>query len=142
MSRDIKFRTWDTRWSRWHTEPKELLWSQHGYREPYPADGTLGMYRVDAHIDGPPAGLDQYDRERFILEQFTGMKDGVGADVYEGDIVRLNTSHQDDEFDSWAHAVIRFSEGAFKIDHPIRMPMTNPNYRVVGNIHEHSHLFS
>lgn len=92
MSRIIKFRAWDSYRHRYYTDSTELLWSQHGYREPYSADGTMKVYRTDVEMfcPGDIGAYDRYDRERFTLQQFVNLIDKSGREIYEGDLVNFH----------------------------------------------------
>ena len=79
---------------------------------------------------------DNVDAYRLIFEQFTGLKDEHGNDIYEGDIC-LNRSDN-----TWGQVV--FEEGAFWYvednEQTLLWKVTN-TIEVYGNIHEHSELF-
>ncbi len=160
MSRAIKYRVWDNERNRYYVQPTELLWSQHGFREPYPSDGTMKMYQTDHEMfNVEPGAYDRYDRERFTLEQFTGLLDRNGREIYEGDIVSGKDpydrgpvvwgQYHDDEYvaqlDTWM------------VEMPFRAPLSSlircPNMagrctrgpyisglEVIGNIHENPEL--
>jgi uncharacterized phage protein (TIGR01671 family) len=106
--REIKFRAWDKRDKRWK---KALRLSFFG--ELYDCGGV--------HIHGNRANS-------FILNQYTGVKDKNGKEIFEGDVVRINTSEEEvvnveDMCEFYANYIsdLSFPEEAFE---------------VIGNIHE------
>lgn len=119
-NRKVLFRAWDT-------ENNEY-WYQ-------------GSVRFDGSVDSS-WGKQKYD---WILEQWTGLVDKKGTNIFEGDILKL---------DNWAnYQQVRFIEGAFclafmgkeaygeyagdihYVHHANKLQAT-----VVGNIHENPDL--
>lgn len=139
----IKFRAWD---------PINEEFTYWGFGD---VNGT------GAHWTAPQFPQDR--RIQYVHEQFTGLQDSRGVDIYEGDIVKVlygDWLSKDDSdpctieeyrFNIAYIGMVSFTKGAFLArvgtdrigGYPLwaeLIPERHGFVRVIGNVHEHAHL--
>ena len=109
--REIIFRAWYI----WNTcQPSMLHWR------------TLKQYGM----------RDVFDKDKFILMQYTGLKDKNGKEIYEGDIVRYwnvpwNTAGLGAD---WKYTVVKYERCGFNL--------SEIDYEILGNIYENAEILA
>lgn len=136
---NLKFRAWN---------------SEHKYME-YTDDDLLvcvsysGVELTDISLT---IGVSDGDIKNFKLMQSTGLKDILGNDIYEGDIVKVLVKDEDPKImeDKMYTGIIVYEQGVFDVktfdDTRLgiipQMYMSNIDcvFRVLGNIYENKEL--
>ena len=123
MSREIKFRVWD----------KDLAKYLGG------CEIDSLMAELSADDDGRGVIIEQICPARYIFEQYTGLKDKNGKEIYEGDIVKGDMGVFEVK---WYDLVAQFM---FRPNMSMKYhpPFTSTQLEimdVIGNIHENPEL--
>lgn len=142
MSREIKFRIWDGKKKEWLGSSDDDALTYYGFH-------LVGEVMT---VQSPPQwALD----EGMVVEQYTGVKDDKGVDIYEGDILRIDTHWWRDRNEYKKHKGSRrlglykvvFDEGfcAFCAENLEELGVEDINvegydYKILGNIHENPEL--
>ena len=126
--RTLKFRVWGKIMKRWWCEDSQYL--QMDGKKIHPAPwSTLSADLPDEHI---------------VIQQYTGLKDTNGKDIYEGDIIQLEGSpiSYSIEWDKYQWAINAHGALGYDPDWNIQ-PFNHCVYEraiVVGNVFENSDL--
>lgn len=115
MNDRFKFRVWDKPLEK-YMEFKEFKFMN--------VEFTFNPITKEAEIE--------YDKERYIVEQCTGLKDKNGKLIYENDYVENDNTKDDVYLVVFHRETARFV--AKEMNGNLRL--INKNVRVVGNIHE------
>lgn len=126
MGREIRFRAWDK-------ETRMMIDRLESCR------GMEACYQCFGHFLNP---------DRYELMQFTGLLDRHGKEIWEGDVVRVQSQYETDEPIDSAPNNVYFRDGAFRCGfHDMILGEKvctgsegNWNMEVLGNIHENPEM--
>lgn len=132
--REFTFRVWDKKYKCWLKDNEYSLEN----------NSHLSLYNcVNEFIDTFYCGADD---SRFVIQQYTGVKDSEGNEVYEGDIVEFDKpvapycmgsdGFESNKLNEVKYGKIIYFAGSFHIECPYHLEeIININkYKIVGNI--------
>ena len=123
--RELKFRVWDNK-------NKKFLPESHF--------AILGSGKVIVTLSGYYEHFTNKTQDDYVVQQYTGLQDSKGNDIYEGDIVKATSDQYDNE--NFVGKVI-FDEGCFLTwinKNDIRGVWSGDDIEVIGNIFENKDL--
>lgn len=135
MSREIKFRVWDNIYKNYEDAAENWF-----------GDG-LELFMPERELFAASLDILQRKPERYVIEQFTGLKDSQGKDIYEGDLITFQRWDDDTilrgpvwwdtEAAAWAFGryIHQHCDEPFDWGYPATK-IRDGSIKVVGNIHE------
>lgn len=144
--REIKFRAWDT---------QERKWFDPTYRayEGKVEDLLIGLNGHLIKRESHQLSHESMFPNRYVLNQFTGLRDKNGKEIYEGDIIDVDCDCDPGEYDCCAHDPWKgyvawhdeySSFELFGLDHSPSSEAFESHYEdvwtVFGNIYENPEL--
>lgn len=137
--REIKYRAWDTKKNTWCNIVVIDL------------NGNL-YFSTSSQGNGEVVLVGPLNKDIIILQQYTGLKDKNGKDIYEGDIVSVPERYIGDHLCKAFIGEVVFEEGGFRVDSLIEgkdwmddcialyEAVFSYNSEVTGNIYENPEL--
>lgn len=133
-NRVIKFRVWDKEYKDWIEDGFSAITSE----------GNILCLRSGGLIGG---WLEEYNQNNFIIQEFTGLKDKNGIEIFEGDIIQYNQKSSYDGVNftvKWCDIMFGWVFRAKSGDYLVNERTPNGNrydfIEVIGNIYENPGL--
>ena len=134
--KELKFRAWLENVECAREIDGELVWNTESYYDYNPIIDSNGLLDVDYGCD-----IIGHSDEKYIIEQYTGLKDKNGKEIYEGDIVEYTTCYYGNT--KRHRKVVEWSEwdsDDFGEPHNIGYSNLSECMVVIGNVHEDAEL--
>ena len=118
--REIKFRVWCPTSKHFSTQP----WLS--------CDGLMLKWEHTGDIQT----LTDIRFDNYVIQQYTGLKDKNGKEIYEGDILSYKGMHRVGN----GVSIVSFDDGSFMIDEDFADKNWAVEHEVIGNIFENPEL--
>ena len=124
MAREIKFRAYDTADNPVVEANRRMSYFGSDY---FISDD--GFIQFQSPTGQSPLG--DHNQDRFILMQYTGLKDKNGVEIYEGDVVRKRKRTK---------KIVEWIDTKAYLGWNIHRPRNYMSWEVIGNIYESPEL--
>ena len=131
MMREFKFRAWDKKYKR--------------MSQPFGIGGNISCLvyfpEEDGKLDSVLIEMVACEKERFVIMQFSGLKDVYGREIYENDIIKIKTA-----LGRIKQAIVSFRLGYFlsffnALDYdPLYDIVHDCKVEIIGNIYQNPEL--
>lgn len=130
MDREIKLRLWDTLWGKWY-EPVYRAHEGLLYEVLIMPNGSV----VERDMNGLSHGL-----PRYVIQQYTGLKDKNGKEIYEGDIVKTKWQNKAEMIWLECDAAFALRTVGDVVKDEIMYGFKDTEMEIIGNIYENPEL--
>lgn len=137
--REIKFRCWFPKMGRFLDKSDDIL------------DGLINLsngkrvFNIDDYLNKEIREIDYFSDDGYVLNQYTGLKDKNGIEIYEGDVLEAFDILGEREiypviFIDGAFMGKRLDDEEFPYFYLFANKSLSETYRVIGNIYENPEL--